>query len=128
MTGPTPDTPSFGEPEIGPDEQLRRQLAAAVRYWRMSLKDIWLHYFSLGGSVGEYELDAYINSSYTISTLQHDILAQAVNELSDAQPEPPRAPYSSEMHARSEGSAPTANSDEDPQSESVDEEPGGDEY
>lgn len=128
MTGPTPDTPNFGEPEIGPDERLRRQLSGAVRHWRMSVKDIWLHYFSLGGSVGEYELDAYINSSYTISNLQHDILAQAVNELIDAQPEPPRAPYSSEMHVRRDNQRPPADDDENPQSESVDEEPCADEY
>lgn len=128
MTGPTPDTPSFGEPEIGPDEQLRRQLSGAVQYWRMSVKDIWLHYFSIGGSVGEYELDAYINSSYTISTLQNDILAQANNELIDAQPDPPRAPYSSDTHVRSDDHQSRKGRDEKPSSEPIDEEPGPDEY
>ena len=128
MTGTSPDNPAFGEPEDrGSDDDLRQQLASAVRYWRMPVKDIWLRYFSLGGSVGEYELDAYINSSYTISPLQHDILAQAINELIDARPEPPRAPYSSDALDRSDGPS-KARNDQSPGTESVDDDPRADEY
>lgn len=126
MTDPSPDDPAFGEPGDS-DEQLRRQLARAVRYWRMSVKDIWLHYFSLGGSVGEYELDAYINSSYALSSLQHDILAQAINELIDAQPEPPRATYSDDVLDRGDGAGKETNEHSEAQ-DPIDEDPGRDEY
>ncbi|WP_169253077.1 hypothetical protein [Brevibacterium sp. 'Marine'] len=128
MTGPPPDTPSFGEPESGPDEQLRCQLAEAVNDRRMSVNDIWLHYFSIGGSVGEYELEAYINSSYAISSLQRDILAQAVNELIDAQSDPPRAPYSGDSHVQSDDHQSREGHDEKPLSEPIDDDPGADEY
>lgn len=83
------------QPEFG--EFHRKGLAETVRYWNLAVQGIWLHYFSLGGDVGEYELDAYINASYKLSPLQHDILAQAVNELIDMRPAPPRAPYSNDV-------------------------------
>lgn len=97
MTGSSSDRSPF--PDNGPEasgagDAKRQQLARAVRFWKLSTSDIWLHYFSLGGTVGEYELDAYVNASYQLSALQHDILAQAVNELIDSMPEPPRAAYS----------------------------------
>lgn len=99
MTGSSSDRSPFpgnGPDPSGPGNTKRQQLVRAVRFWKLSISDIWLHYFSLGGTVGEYELDAYVNASYQLSALQHDIAAQAVNELIDRMPKPPRAAYSDE--------------------------------
>lgn len=89
-----PQVDDGGSNSDGSDESRRRVLANAVRYSRLPLKELWLHYFSIGGTAGEYELDAYINSSYFLPTLQHDVLAQAVNEMIDMLPSAPRAPFS----------------------------------
>lgn len=78
------------------DEQ-RRQLGEAVRHSRLTLNELWLYYFSLGGTAGEYEVDAYLNASYSLPSLQRDILAHAVNEMIDMLPPAPRAPYSTDM-------------------------------
>ncbi len=89
---PRPDGPGYE----GSDETQRRILARAVRHSALPLKGLWLHYFSIGGTAGEYEIDAYINASYFLPTLQHDILAQSVNEMSDMLPPSPRAIFSDE--------------------------------
>lgn len=88
----------------------RAKLAETVRYWNLPIRGIWLHYFSLGGDVGEYELDAYINASYALSALQHDILAQSINELIDERPLPPRAPYCDDVAVAPD---PRGNADDD---------------
>lgn len=88
--------PQAADDDSRPDE-LRRGLTDAVRHAQLEVQDLWLHYFSLGGTAGEYELDAYINASYSLPTLQHDILAQTVNEMIDQLPPPPRAPFSSSL-------------------------------
>ncbi|MCH8560160.1 hypothetical protein LTH96_00035 [Nesterenkonia sp. LB17] len=97
MKDPNPPKPSRPEgdlPSGGSGESQRRILGRAVRHSALPLKGLWLHYFSMGGTAGEYELDAYINASYSLPDLQQDILAQAVNEMIDMLPPPPRASYS----------------------------------
>jgi hypothetical protein len=56
-----------------------------------------MRYFSISGEAGDYEIDAYLNGSFTLSAIQADLLAHAVNELIDEIPLP-RAPYSWEEH------------------------------
>lgn len=89
-----PSRSEHSPPSGGTDAAQRQLLARAVRHSNLALKELWLHYFSLGGTAGEYEVDAYINASYSFPTLQHDILAQAVNEMIDSLPPRPRAPFS----------------------------------
>ncbi|MGC2942210.1 MULTISPECIES: hypothetical protein [unclassified Brevibacterium] len=72
----------------------RRELAEAIDFWNLSITGVWMHYVSLGGELTEYELDAYIHEAYLLAPYQHDILAEAVNELIDMLPPPPRAPFS----------------------------------
>jgi hypothetical protein len=43
--------------------------------------------------VGEYEVDAYIQSLFSLPAGQRDLLAHAANELIDELPPLPRAPY-----------------------------------
>lgn len=57
---------------------------------------LWLHYFSIGGEVSEFELDAYLHHSLHLPRLQRDLLAQAANEIL-AETTPPRAPYTTDL-------------------------------
>ena len=53
-------------------------------------QDLWLHHFSLGGSVKEFEIDAYVHHALLLPQLQRDLLAHAASEILD-QAAPPRA-------------------------------------
>ena len=69
----------------------------AIEQAGLSLNRVWLRYFSISGEAGEYEIDAYLNGSFTLSTIQADLLSHAVNELINEILRP-RAPYSSEQN------------------------------
>jgi hypothetical protein len=88
------------EPERNNCEGLSLQEQLQLKGLRKALKsagiheeDLWLRYFSIGGMVGEYEVDAYLESSHSLPALQRDLLAHAANELIDELPALPRAPY-----------------------------------
>jgi hypothetical protein len=78
--------------EIDEHEQARR-LAAAIDRSRISVGALWLRYFSIGGTVGETEVEAYVRGAISLPGLERDMLAHAANELIDEMPPPPRAPY-----------------------------------
>lgn len=87
-----------------PRQRFRDALAAA----QLPLNQLWLRYFALGGEAGEIEVDAYLNGAMDLSSLQHDILAHAINERLD-EIAPPRAPYSGDFPPRTDrGDPPTA--------------------
>lgn len=79
-------------------EQARRlrstMVAAGIDRGRL-----WLYYFSIGGEVSEFEVDAYLHHSLVLPRLQRDLLAQAANEIL-ADLAPPRAPYAAEIRTR----------------------------
>lgn len=94
---PKPSPPE-GEPPASDDAESQRQaLGRAVRHSDLPVNELWVRYFTMGGTAGEYEVDAYINASYALPILERDILAQAVNEMIDSLPPPSRALYSYEM-------------------------------
>jgi hypothetical protein len=74
----------------------RRRLQAALTAAQVSTGDLWLYYFGLGGAVGEYEVEAYIQGLLSLPQLQRDLLAMAANELFTGN-DGPRAPYSDEI-------------------------------
>ena len=78
------------------EPQQRAMLRSAVQAAGISTGDLWLHYFSLGGSAGEYELEAYLQGLLSLPETQRDLLAMAANELIDNIPRP-RAPYADEF-------------------------------
>ncbi|GGJ22807.1 hypothetical protein [Paenarthrobacter histidinolovorans] len=77
--------PERNHPEgLGRDEQtqlggLRRAMDSAG----IDAEELWLHYFGIGGLVGEYEVDAYLESLLSLPPLQRDLLAHAANEIID---------------------------------------------
>jgi hypothetical protein len=60
---------------------------------RLTVAELWLRFFALGGEASELEIDAYLNGAIALPALQHDMLAQAINERLD-EIAAVRAPYS----------------------------------
>ncbi|WP_255769280.1 hypothetical protein [Pseudarthrobacter sulfonivorans] len=80
------------------EPEQRRRLQAALTAAQVTTGDLWLYYFGIGGSVGEYEVEAYMQGLLSLPQLQRDLLAMAANELT-AGKDGPRAPYSDEIDA-----------------------------
>jgi hypothetical protein len=78
------------------EPQQRAMLRSAVQAAGINVGELWLHYFSIGGTVGEYEIEAYLQGLLSLPATQRDLLAMAANELIDDIPRP-RAPYSDEL-------------------------------
>lgn len=87
------------------EPQQQRMLTAAMKSARIGVGELWLKYFSLGGEVGEYEVEAYLQGLLSLPILQRDLLAMAANELMENIPQRRRAPYSDEL-GRDGGSSP----------------------
>jgi hypothetical protein len=81
---------------------LRRAMDSAG----IDAEELWLHYFGIGGLVGEYEVDAYLESLLSLPPLQRDLLAHAANEIIDDLPTRPRAPYKDEEHSSADNGGP----------------------
>jgi hypothetical protein len=60
----------------------------------VSIGELWLYYLSMGGNIGEYEIDAYLRGLTHLPALDRDMISQAVNEMIDDICRGPRAPYS----------------------------------
>lgn len=78
----------------------RRQLAQVLKVANISVGQLWLRYFGSGGTVGDYDVDAYIQGLISLPALQRDILALSANELVDELPPLPRAPLSEDIEVR----------------------------
>ena len=70
----------------------QRELSKAFGHAELTVQELWLRYFALGGDAGPTEIDAYLNGLMALAELQHNILAVAINERLSELP-PPRAPY-----------------------------------
>lgn len=59
-------------------QQLVRGAAARAG---LTARELWVHYFSIGGSAAEFEIDAYLHGMTALPPQDRDVLAHAVNEL-----------------------------------------------
>lgn len=62
-----------------PDEA-NDTLDQARRDALLTVAALWLRYFELGGMATALELEAYLYGALQPSALEHDVLAQALNE------------------------------------------------
>ncbi|WP_216660113.1 hypothetical protein [Paenarthrobacter sp. CM16] len=81
------------EPLSLSEQEQIRGLKVALKESEISVEELWLKYFSIGGSIGEYEVDAYVETSFPLPPLERDLLAHAANELIDELPARSKAPY-----------------------------------
>jgi Stage II sporulation protein E (SpoIIE) len=72
----------------------RRALEVGYRRAELTLEQLWLRYFALGGVAGLVEVEAYLHGLMSLPPLQRDILAHAVNERLDELTWRHRVPYS----------------------------------
>jgi hypothetical protein len=79
-------------------DSISQRFHDAFESCELSVSELWLRYFALGGDAGEIEVDAYLNGAIAFPAMQHDLLAQAINERLDEMA-PPRAPYSADFVA-----------------------------
>lgn len=82
------------------DEELAQAqaqlLSRAIDQAGLRAGDVWLYYFSIGGNVGELEMEAYLHHAMPLPPLERDLLAHAVNEMIDHRPML-YAPYSTDL-------------------------------
>ena len=55
-------------------------LAAGLAMAGLSIEDLWMRYFALGGSYPRRVLEVYVKGESTSSAHEHDVAAQALNE------------------------------------------------
>lgn len=79
------------------EPEQRRQLRDALKAADLTRGELWLNYFSIGGNVGEYEVEAYLQGLLSLPPVQRDLLAMAANELIEAVPRL-YAPYSDDPY------------------------------
>ncbi|MDQ3028623.1 MAG: hypothetical protein M3R09_01040, partial [Actinomycetota bacterium] len=66
---------------VGASEQEQRLgTASALERADLTLDELWVRYFSLGGEAGRLEVEAYLYGLMALSAGQRDMLAHAVNE------------------------------------------------
>lgn len=75
-----------GVEEDGLAREQARLLRRAIDHAGLSLPEVWFYYFSLGGNVGQLEVEAYLNHALPLPGLERDVLAHAVNEMIDHRP------------------------------------------
>jgi hypothetical protein len=77
-------------------EPLSARFYAAFEASKLTVAELWLRYFAIGGAASELEVDAYLNGAIALPAIQHDMLAHAINERLD-EIAPPAAPYSDDF-------------------------------
>lgn len=75
------------------DEQ-RRLLAVGYQRAELTLEQLWLRFFALGGDAGLMEVEAHLHGLMPLPAPQRDILARTVNERLDELGWSRRVPYS----------------------------------
>lgn len=85
------------DPTPSVEDKHCRQIRRAMTQAGLSLPEVWLQYFSITGTVDEYEVDAYLNQMIVLPVIECDKLAHAINELIDEMPPPGRAPYRADL-------------------------------
>ncbi|MGY1723663.1 PP2C family protein-serine/threonine phosphatase [Blastococcus sp. SYSU DS0533] len=83
-------------------------LAAGYAHADLTLEQLWVRYFALGGTADLMEVDAYLNGLAPVPGAQHDLLAHAVNERLDELLTRHRVPYTRTVRAGRPASGPLA--------------------
>ncbi len=77
-----------------PEEHQRSALQTALEFTGLSLEQLWMRYFGLGGSADLIDLDAHLAGVLPLPSAQADMLAHSINERLDELVAERRVPYS----------------------------------
>ncbi|TKV29076.1 GAF domain-containing protein [Arthrobacter sp. NamB2] len=62
---------------------LRDRIAGTMRQADLSLAEVWIEYFAIGGSLSELEIDAYLRGQAELPVLEGELLAEGVRSAAD---------------------------------------------
>ncbi|AUZ35766.1 hypothetical protein C3B78_15805 [Arthrobacter sp. PGP41] len=92
------------------EPEQRRRLNKALAAADLTAGELWLRYFGMSGSAGEYEVQAYLEGLLSLPSNERDLLALAANELIRETPEliirdapPLLAPLGDQLNGSAEG-------------------------
>ena len=83
--------------EIDDDDLQLKLLREAMPVAGLTVGELWLRYFGLGGSAGQFEIDAYMYAAHALPTLERDLVAHAINERFMDLDMDVRVPYSKDL-------------------------------
>ncbi len=84
----------MGSDVYEPEQRTRlKQVLDAVD---ITVGELWLQYFGMGGSAGEYEVQAYVEGVLSLPVSDRDLLAMAANEMVDGTSSL-QAPYADQL-------------------------------
>jgi hypothetical protein len=64
----------------GDEDEQRQGFRLAFEVAPLTLEQIWIKYFGIGGKAGLTEVQAYVYGALSLPPLERDILAHALNE------------------------------------------------
>jgi hypothetical protein len=73
-----------------------RLLIEAIDHDRFTLQSLWLEYRGQGGTVEQFEIEAYLHRCLHLPAFQRDVLIHAANHLLEAQHHP-LLPYTGDL-------------------------------
>jgi hypothetical protein len=82
-----------------PEDLQQSALSAGYAHADLTLEQLWMRYFALGGSADLMDVDAYVSGLAPFPEGQRDLLAHAVNERLDELVAPHRVPYTRTIRA-----------------------------
>ena len=82
-----------GNDRASPDDVQQPALAGGYAHADLTLEQLWMRYFALGGSADLLDVDAYLSGLASFPQSERDLLAHAVNERLDELIAPHRVPY-----------------------------------
>lgn len=64
----------------GDEDEQRQDFRLAFETAPLTLEQVWMKYFGLGGETGLTEIEAYVYGVMRLPALERDLLAHALNE------------------------------------------------
>jgi hypothetical protein len=94
---------------LGNDENTQRELLKeGLLRAGLSVQELWVEYFGVGGTAGQFEVEAYVHGATALPALQRDLLAQVLNEKLAEGSSAFRAPYSRPLREAKPNGGPLA--------------------
>ena len=76
------------------EDQVRSPLQSALQHADLTLEQLWMRYFAMGGDADLMDVDAHLAGLLPLPNAQQDMLAHSVNERLDELISQHRVPYS----------------------------------
>ncbi|WP_299166549.1 GAF domain-containing protein [uncultured Arthrobacter sp.] len=73
--------------------------STALSEAKLSLEDLWIRYYGLGGGISTFEVQSYLKGLLSLPPLERNLLAQAANELLELTTVQTRVPIDAENDA-----------------------------